>query len=110
MIMRSFSRAVLDNRAARHLRPVPAVPPTTSSSKPCPHEHPDYVEARIAEERAQAVTKALSLITRPHYDGRGQAAYVLLRSVHRQARLAGVDAPGLLGGPGGCPCGGRCGA
>lgn len=57
----------------------------------------------VAAERHAGVRKAVHLIV----DGTpGRAHYELVRSVQRQARIAGL---GTLDLQPTCPCGGRCG-
>lgn len=59
-------------------------------------------EGYVDQERRVAVRRAIRHIV----DGqRGKALYVLVRSVERQARIAGA---GHIDIHPGCPCGGRC--
>lgn len=59
-------------------------------------------ETYVAQERRIAVRRALALIV-DHKPGK--ALYVLVRSVERQARIAGA---GHIEIHPGCPCPGRC--
>lgn len=71
--------------ARRHADPATA---HAAHERTAPHEIPEYVAARIAEERAHAVTRAVIEL---RHGRRGFAHFIMARSLLAQSQLAGID-------------------